>query len=270
MNDHLLSLLSGEEIKELRLVENAGEEFFRASTYDLSVGEIIAAGGKIYGDSEFTLPAGGMIRVVSKEFLRLPNTVTGHVLLKNKLCTRGVLALSIGVVDPGFEGPISSTLINFGRGDFVLEKGTSFLRVSFHRCPESPKAASSEKNNREGYLKRVRQDVRDYSGPMFLNMDVVAADAANRAFVSFRRGLVLWATIVTLLIALLAMFAPLGASYVDRYLTTREQHDAQMEQKIEREVEDKYQTRLNALSAQIEELKQNTAKTGRQNAPAHK
>lgn len=208
MADQQLSLLSGEEVKANALVEQGEEKLFRASTYDLSVGDIIPAGAGICGDSKYSLPPGGMVRVVSKESLKLPDTITGHVLLKNELCTRGVLAINIGVVDPGFEGPISSTLINFGREACVVEKGTPFLRVSFHRCPQSPKAKASAKYDREGYLKRVKQEVLAYSGPTFLNMDAMTAKAAEKAFVSFKEALVLWATLVAVLLALLAIFAP--------------------------------------------------------------
>jgi deoxycytidine triphosphate deaminase len=254
------SLLSGEEVKLNGLVDKGEEKFFRASTYDLCVGDIIPAGGEVCGYSKYSLPPGGMVRVVSKESLQLPDTITGHVLLKNELCTRGVLAINIGVVDPGFEGPISSTLINFGRETCVVERGTPFLRVSFHRCLQSPKAKDSVKYDRETYLKRVKQEVLAYSGPTFLNMDAMTAKAAAKAFVSFKEGLLLWATLVAVLIAVLAMFAPLGASYVDRYLVSREQRELHLEQAVEKKVEERYQTRLKELSDQIEQLRQAMAK----------
>jgi deoxycytidine triphosphate deaminase len=267
--DNQVGLLSDDEIKALGLVQGGEEQFYRASTYDLSVGDIIPAGGKPSTSSEFSLPAGGMVRVVSKELLKLPNTVTGHVLLKNRLCTVGVLALSIGVVDPGFEGPISSTLINFGREEYVLEKGTSFLRVSFLRCPESPKAKASDKFGRDNYTKIARQSVRDHSGPMFLNLDVVTANAAEKAFGKFREGLFLWATVATVLIALLAIFAPLGASFVDKHLVSDQQRDVRLEQSIEKDVEARYEKRIEDLSNQVEQLRQNSAKVKGKNATAN-
>ncbi len=270
MADQQLSLLSGEEIKTGALVEQGEEKLFRASTYDLSVGDIIPSGAGISGDSKYSLPPGGMVRVVSKESLKLPDTVTGHVLLKNELCTRGVLAINIGVVDPGFEGPISSTLINFGREACVVEKGTPFLRVSFHRCPQSPKAKASAKYDRETYLKRVKQEVLAYSGPTFLNMDAMTAKAAEKAFVSFKEGLVLWATLVAVLLALLAIFAPLGASYVEKYVVAREQRETQIEQAVEKKLEERYENRLKALSDQVEELRKATEKPGQRNAPTGK
>lgn len=46
------------------------DNLFRASTYDLSVGEIILA-GHWSGGKEHTVPSGGTVRVVSKESLRM-------------------------------------------------------------------------------------------------------------------------------------------------------------------------------------------------------
>jgi hypothetical protein len=46
---------------------------------------------------------------------------------------RGILALSTGIVDPGYEGLVSSTLINFSEEDFGLSRGQPFLRVTFHK-----------------------------------------------------------------------------------------------------------------------------------------
>jgi hypothetical protein len=56
MNDREFSLLSGEEIKSLGLVENSDDKLFRASTYDLSVGEVIPSGGEIYEEARYSVP----------------------------------------------------------------------------------------------------------------------------------------------------------------------------------------------------------------------
>ncbi len=279
MATHALSLLSGEEIKSLALVENGiDENLYRASTYDLSVGDIIPA-EPVSGSSQYNLPPGGTVRVVSKELLKLPNNITGHALLKNELCRKGVLALNIGVIDPGFEGPISSTLINFGRGNFVVKQGASFLRISFHRCPASPKAGKSAKYNREEYVSRVKDEATAYMAPSFLNMEATAKEAAETAFGSFKNGLVIWATIAAVAIALLAIFAPLGASLVDKYVETRLQRESKLEEEttkklqeeIEKKVDERYETRFKVLSDQLEELKRTTKeKSGQGHAPGGK
>jgi len=268
MSGGQFSLLSGEEIKSMSLVDSAVEAHFRASTYDLSVGEIIPDDGEEFGGNDFSLPSGGMVRVVSKELLKLPDTITGHVLLKNDLCKRGVLAINIGVVDPGFEGPISSNLINFGRGPCTIKKGTSFLRVSFHRCPASTKAQKSEKHTREAYLKRAEQEVKAYSGKMFLSIDEIAAHVANKVFGEFKNRILLWAGLVTVVLALLAVFAPLGASIVDNHIASTELRDAQEKEAIEHEIEARYEARLKTLSDQIDQLQQTITKAGPKNAPS--
>jgi hypothetical protein len=263
------TLLTGEEIKSEKLVTDGADKFYRASTYDLSVGDIIPAGGELWTESKYLVPPGGMVRVISKESLKLSDEVTGHVLLKNELCTKGVLAINIGVVDPAFEGPLSSTLINFGREPWPLEKGTAFLRVSFLRCSKSANL-KPVKYDRDKYLARAVQEVLAYSAPTFLNMDTMTTKAAEKAFASFKEGLILWATVVAVLLALLAIFAPLGASLVDRHLTTEEQREDQMEQTVERKVEDRYEARLEALTAEVQQLQQTTPKPNSANGPTGK
>jgi dCTP deaminase-like protein len=262
MPGQTFNLMSGEEIKSHGLIADGDDSLYRASTYDLSVGEIIPAGphaGTMAATSEYRLPPGGMVRVVSRESLRMPDDVTGHVLLKNALCRTGVLAINIGVVDPGFVGPLSSTLINFGRADFVVGKGLSFLRVSFHRSAPSPKATESMKWDRADYLARVREEVLAYSAPTFLNVEETSARAAERAFGSFKQSLVLWATLAAIVLALVTVFVPLGASYVDRYLAGRDRRETEIRQSIEKKLEDQYGARLKVLSDQVEELRRTAA-----------
>jgi hypothetical protein len=215
------------------------------------------------GGPAYNLQPGGTVRVVSKELLKLPEGITGHALLKNALCTHGILAINIGVIDPCFEGPISSILINFGKEDFVVKQGDPFLRISFHRCPPSSKAKPA-KYDRQQYISLAKTEVEAYMAPTFLNVEVTAAKAADRAFVSFKEGLVVWATLVAVLLAVIAIFAPLGASFVDRRLAAHEQRDLQLEQlqleqTVEKELEERYETRLKALSNQVEELKRSAA-----------
>lgn len=251
----IFGLLSGEEIKSLGLVENSSDDnLYRASTYDLSIGEIIPA-GHASGGTEYRLPSGGTVKVVSKESMKMPKGITGHALLKNELCRKGVLAINIGVIDPGFEGPLSSILINFGKQDFVVKQGDAFLRISFHRCQESAKADKSSKYTRDKYVSNVKDEVAAYMAPTFLNIDVTAHKAAEKAFASFKQALVVWATVAAVILALLAIYAPLGASLVDKYSAKREERETELEQKVEKKVEERYESRLKALSDQIEELK---------------
>ena len=257
MADQQFSLLSGEEIKSFdpTIVTNGNDELYRASTYDLSVGDIIPAGPDARPASEsYILPPGGTVRVVSNESLKLPEGITGHVLLKNGLCNKGILAIHIGIVDPGFEGPISSTLINFGRAGFEVKKSMPFLRVSFLRSTPSPKAKDSKKYTRPEYLEETKQQVLAYSASTFLDIESTAKKAADNVFGSFKTTLAFWTAVAAVGFALITIFVPWGASYVDKYLAGREQHEAQMEQVLEKKIEERYELRLKALQDQVEEL----------------
>lgn len=257
------SLLSGEEIKNEKLIVHDDDSRYRASTYDLSVGDIIPADGD--AASEFRLAPGGMVRVVSRETLCLPRNITGHGLPRNTLCTRGVLAINIGIVDPGYIGPISSTLINFGRTHFVVRTGEPFLRISFHRCPESAKTVRTWE--RPDYLDQARQEVSAYSGPTFLSLEHTTHQAAERAFGKFKQSLVLWATLAAVALAVITIFVPLGASWVDRHLTDRDRLENEG-QSIEERLDEKYAARLQALTDEIEDLRKRStavrARSGRQ------
>jgi deoxycytidine triphosphate deaminase len=256
-NESLVGLLSGEEIKKEGLVVGAREAGYRASTYDLSIGEIIPGGRKPAGlqpGEQYLLPPGGTIRVVANESLRLPSNVTGHALPRNTLCTKGVLAINIGIVDPGFDGPISSTLINFGDTEFPVRPGETFLRVSFHRCLASPHAEKSQHWKREEYVKEARSQVREYLAPTFLNIEETATKAAEKAFGSFRESLFLWATLAAVILALITVFAPLGASLVDRGLSDRRGWEEKTSKEIEQRVSDKYADQLKALTEQLKQL----------------
>jgi dCMP deaminase len=84
-------------------------------------------------------------------------------------------------------------------------------------------------------------------------MEETTRKAAEKAFVSFKEGLVVWATLVAVLLGALAIFAPLGASYVEKYLARQEQQD--LEQKVEKKVGELYDSRLKTLSDEVEKLK---------------
>jgi cell division protein FtsX len=110
-------------------------------------------------------------------------------------------------------------------------------------------------------------------------MEATAKEAAETAFVSFKNGLVIWATLAAVLLALLAIFAPLGASLVDKYVETRQQRELKLEEdtkkklqeEIEKKIEERYETRFKVLSDQVEQLKRTiTEKSGRGQAPGGK
>src|SRR5262249_15838303 len=107
-------MLSADEIKAKQIVQNAVPTQYRSASYDLRIGKIIPPSGT--ANNEFILSPRGMVEVISKERVKLPSDVSGYAMVKTGLCDEGILAINIGILDPGYEGLISSTLINFGKG----------------------------------------------------------------------------------------------------------------------------------------------------------
>src|SRR5207249_9350945 len=102
--------LNGEQIESRGLIEHAWPGKFRSASYDASVGRIIRPRGSVNDGTTYLEPQ-EMIVVTSAERINLPQDIAGYAMPKTSLCIEGVLALSTGIVDPGYSGPISSILI---------------------------------------------------------------------------------------------------------------------------------------------------------------
>ena len=124
-------LLNRDQIQAMGLVQNPTAKSYRPASYDLQVGKIIDKSGKVVDSIE--IPPQGMVRVISRERVKLPVDVIGNATVRTGLCDDGILAINIGIIDPGYEGLISSTLINFGRTEFPIKDGEVFLRLTFHQ-----------------------------------------------------------------------------------------------------------------------------------------
>jgi hypothetical protein len=66
----------------------------------------------------------------------------GYAMPKTGLCHEGILALNTGLIDPGYEGRISTVAVNFDKEPVAIRPGDSFLRVVFHKL-DGPAAASA-------------------------------------------------------------------------------------------------------------------------------
>lgn len=81
--------------------------------------------------------------VISEEILHVPEGFIAYVFLKNRLSQKGFLALNTGIIDSGYNGPISTLLINFSAVEEYLpvtdsEQDKFFFRVVFHEIEKKP------------------------------------------------------------------------------------------------------------------------------------
>ncbi|MFQ6127086.1 MAG: dCTP deaminase [Candidatus Heimdallarchaeota archaeon] len=85
------------------------------------------------------IPAGDFTLIVTKEYLKLSQSIVGHIGLRSKYTRRGMILMAGPQIDPGFEGNLHIALCNLSPTEVSLSYGDPFCTVEFHRLPEPVK-----------------------------------------------------------------------------------------------------------------------------------
>jgi dUTPase len=198
-------ILTAAEIASKNLVHN-GAGSNRATTFDATVGLIVQSGRQVKA-ATFTLPPRGIVWVISKERFHLPDTITGLATLRTTWTHQGVLALNVGIIDPGWEGPLATALVNLSNSDFDISIGDPFFRVLFNS--HAATGATVVHRTDDEY----RQDILGHSrvyGKTFLAMDTLVSEVSDKVLGLPR--FVYWFTVAAVAVALIAIFAPISFS----------------------------------------------------------
>lgn len=197
-----MTLLAADALDPKRFFQDGSNPVVQGSSFDLTVGSIFDHEGKKV-PGPFTLKPGHMVQVASAEVFNLPNDVTGHVTYKTSLTSRGIWALTVGIVDPGWDGPIATTLLNYSRVDYPISEGDPFLRVSFFEH-----ASVDDKKLRKvppptPYLRKLQAAAATIFPQTFLDSSRIAEQAGETAVKRMQnRGLV-WVTCIAFLFAII-------------------------------------------------------------------
>ncbi|MFP5262371.1 MAG: dCTP deaminase domain-containing protein [Blastocatellia bacterium] len=269
-------VLNGNDIESRRIIERDSNTGYRAASYDLTVGRIISSDGEEI--PSLWLKPQSIVRVISHERLKVPKNVVGFATVKTSLCDEGILPLNIGIVDPGYEGPISTTLLNFGTREYLIRPGRTFLRVSFHEYHQ-PEHIEPIKIADEDYLADKKIRAQNFSDT-FLNISTLEQKVAQRiesveqivttAKSEVRgwigRGIIM----ATLLLTILPFLVTLGVDYTSRTGWTREQFRSEVINQVRQDKERELETQIKDLQNELRELKdsikarapENSQKTG--------
>ena len=143
-------MIVGKQILDRGLVAGGGEKNLKNSTYDLTVGEIVPIGNAAISRRQkhptvsYFLDPREMVWVLSKEEFNIPATVTGLATLRTTFTKQGILALNVGIIDPFFQGPISTALINFSDRPRRISVGDKFFRIAFFEHDDVTKELDSQ------------------------------------------------------------------------------------------------------------------------------
>jgi len=203
-------ILNRDEIIRLGLISDGfTDDSLKDASYDLRIAASFdkTDDGKSqrHGD-EFDLKPQGIAAVVSKEVIKLPADVCAFASVKTSLCRKGVLAINIGIIDPGWEGPISSVLLNFGKSNRQLRIDDAFLRLTFHTLLSPAKPAPTIKYTRAAYESEIKTKLDEHLAESFMDF-ATAAEKGSKKFAEDLRGtLIKYVPIAALMLAVLTFF----------------------------------------------------------------
>lgn len=246
-----LATLNAEAVKNRGIVQNGKDEQYRAIGYDLSVGHIVRPDGELA--TRYTLPAQGIVEVISRERLHMPPDVYANVLIKTGLSNEGLLALGIGVVDPGYHGRISSFIVNFSKDPQPLELGQSFLRSVFYEVEESKDYRKIIVEDKD-YIAASRKRVISNFGESFLNAEKLTNDIVDRSIEKYKKSASFWIPAVAFGLAFLTFLLNFGSfAAMQRWFDPRVEVAATAESDIANTLAD--------ISLRLERLEESAALT---------
>ena len=254
-------LLSGEAIQARNILANAVAQSFRNASYDLRIDRIVTVGGEEV--AEYIMPPQGMAEVISAERVAMPDDVAGYALVKTSLCNQGILAINIGIIDPGYSGLISSTLINFSKSPFVLRKGDVFLRLTFQEYRPQARVAHMAVGDAE-YLADKKDKVKKHFSERFLDIKKTAEEVAKPVTESlleeWKKRLFIWVPVFAFAFALLSFFVNWGATWSARsMLVGRDQLKSEVVTELHTQQSKELEERVRHLEERLRQLAQPTA-----------
>jgi deoxycytidine triphosphate deaminase len=201
-----------EIVKRGLIVEGYDLQSQRDAGYDLRIQTLIGKGAKDQIElavQSYDLAPQGIAAVVSREVVKLPPDICAYASVKTSLCREGVLAINIGVIDPGWEGPISSLLLNFGKDSYQLRSNQAFLRLTFHTitAPDNVKSVVKDRTSYEG---EVMRGFEARLASTFMDFDKAAKASSKKYVDEMKNALLKYIPIGALMLAGLTFFMNFG------------------------------------------------------------
>lgn len=209
-----MALVAGNALDPKKFFKT-GEPVVQGSSFDLTIGSIFDHEGKKV-DGPFTIKPGHMVQVVSSEVFSLSDRVTGHATYKTTLTKKGIWALTVGIVDPGWDGPVSTTLLNFSRVDHAIVVGDAFLRVSLFEHDPVPADRVRKAPPLETYLKDIQKTAASSFPNTFLDTEKIAEAAGGKVLERVRKEALVWVASIAVLFTVLQLVVNFTSYRPDR------------------------------------------------------
>lgn len=182
----------------------------RSTSIDLHVGTIITKSRsreeQLITTGAYPLQPQEMVYVTSREVLNVPEGATGIGSLKNSFTKSGVFTVNTGIIDPGWNGPIATLLINFGSSPELVEIDEPFYRVLFFEH-DHPSAVDKRQIGPQEYARDLHKVFASRFPKNFLNLENHGRELQSRLENSLIPRAAYWTSVIVLLGAGLAIAA---------------------------------------------------------------
>ncbi|MDC6389213.1 hypothetical protein PP182_11015 [Maribacter sp. PR1] len=172
-------ILNHEELKQEKLIKNAIEGNYDNASYDLRISKIITVDGEEKTSHE--MEPNSMVFVISKEKIKLPPDRIGYAFIKTRLSQRGIMANNIGIIDPQYNGYLSTVLTNFGKNKHLICEDGDFLRITISKFnkPTKNKPLGFKMLSKEHYVSMIKNKTMKYLDENFINIKEEALRIKN-------------------------------------------------------------------------------------------
>lgn len=250
------TFLTGQEINNI--VTDSGDSRSTSVSLDLVVDCVIKQ-GEIINLPKIKIKPQEMFIVILKGKVAIPNDCFGIALPKTRLCQEGVHILNTGLIDPGYEGFLSTVAINFSNKTVEIRDDDVFLRIVLYKNNgqyDQPSPSTPLNVSYDDYIKRRIRDSFNYP-ETFLDVPKQIENLSNKmaGLISsnmMNRGL--WVlTLVTVGIAIISYI--LGNSNLQKIQDSTLQRSSEViEKKTNEEIkklENKYNELLNTVNSKL-------------------
>jgi deoxycytidine triphosphate deaminase len=152
--------LIGKDILKQCITKNGDQKLAKAASYNLTAGKVFVRGKE--RSLPCTIGPQQMCVIVSRETVKVPVGYVGYAMPKTGLCFKGVLCLNTGIIDPGYDGRLSTVAINFDKEECEIEDGEQFLRLVVHRLADMTAVDPEREKSDEAYLEERKQDSKKF------------------------------------------------------------------------------------------------------------
>lgn len=136
-----MTVLSNQQIEDLIDVDNLFDNYDKTcigpASYELRIGSALSLSDnksyKIDLGVEFAIKPNSHLLLGTIEKIRMPKNIVGTMFLKSKFGRGGFIPWGQGLVDPGYEGNLTVSLINFSLHPRIFVGGEKLCHIIFQR-----------------------------------------------------------------------------------------------------------------------------------------